>query len=102
MLIDHSALFAALSDPPRRQVFERISAEPVPVGRIAAGLPVSRPAVSQHLKVLLQAGLVSVQQRGTRRLYQVDMRGVAAMRKYLDSFWDHALQSFKTEAESNR
>ena len=72
------------------------------VGRVAEGLPVSRPAVSQHLKVLLQAGLVSVHQQGTRRLYQVDVRGVSAMRKYLDTFWDQALHSFKTEAEASR
>ena len=72
----------------------------MPVGRLAEGLPMSRPAVSQHLKVLLDAGLVSVRQEGTRRLYQVDPKAVEAMRDYLDRFWDRALQALKREAEA--
>jgi DNA-binding transcriptional ArsR family regulator len=70
------------------------------VGQLADGLSVSRPAVSQHLKVLLDAGLVSVRQEGTRRLYQVDPAGVEAMRDYLDRFWDRALQALKRAAEA--
>lgn len=67
---------------------------------LAKDLPVSRPAVSQHLKVLREAGLVSVRQTGTRRIYQVDQRGVEVMRKYFDKFWDHALAAFKAAAEA--
>ncbi len=91
--------FAALGDPTRRRVFERIAARPLPVGRIARGLGVSRPAVSQHLKVLKEAGLVTDREDGTRRIYSVDTRGVAAMRDYLDRFWDRSLAAFKAAAE---
>ena len=91
--------FAALAEPTRRRVFERLARGPLPVGRIAKGLPVSRPAVSQHLKVLQQAKLVSVEQVGTRRLYQIDHRGVESMQRYLDRFWDRSLAAFKTAAE---
>ena len=91
--------FAALAEPTRRQVFERLASGPLPVGRIARGLPVSRPAVSQHLKVLQEARLVSVERVGTRRLYQIDHRGVQAMQRYLERFWDHSLAAFKTAAE---
>ena len=93
--------FAALGDDTRRAVFERLGKRPLPVGKIAAGLAISRPAVSQHLKVLKQAGLVSDQQQGTRRVYQIDPRGIAAMRAYLDRFWDRALSAFKEAAESD-
>ncbi len=92
---------AALGDETRRAVFERLAKKPLPVGKIAAGLDISRPAVSQHLKVLKEAGLVSDQQQGTRRLYQIDPRGIAAMRAYLDRFWDRALTAFKEAAESD-
>lgn len=89
----------ALGDPTRRAIFERLAAGPLAVGEIARDLPVSRPAVSQHLKVLKQAGLVSDTQAGNRRLYQVDTRGVAGVRAYFDQFWTHALERFKEAAE---
>lgn len=91
--------FAALSDPTRRQIFDRLSRKALSVGELAEGLPVSRPAVSQHLKVLKDAGLVVVRTEGTRNIYRVDPRGVAAMRDYLDRFWQRALASFKEEVE---
>jgi DNA-binding transcriptional ArsR family regulator len=89
----------ALADPTRRQVFERLVTGPMPVGRIAAGLPVSRPAVSQHLKVLKEAGLVTDRPEGTRRVYQIDPHGLGALRAWLDQFWDAALLAFKAEVE---
>ena len=89
----------ALADPTRRAVFERLRAGPVSVTDIAAELPVSRPAVSQHLKVLKDAGLVRDEADGTRRLYEVDARGIEELREWLDTFWDDALEAFKAEAE---
>lgn len=89
----------ALANPTRRTVFERLKKGPSPVGRLAAGLPVSRPAVSQHLRVLREAGLVEEHREGTRRLYRVAPRGLVALRRYLDGFWDDALDAFKAEAE---
>jgi DNA-binding transcriptional ArsR family regulator len=94
-------MFAALGDDTRRAVFERLAKKPLAVGKLAAGLDISRPAVSQHLKVLKQAGLVSDEAEGTRRLYRIDPRGIAAMRAYLDRFWDQALSSFKEAAEKD-
>jgi DNA-binding transcriptional ArsR family regulator len=91
--------FAALSDPTRQQIFDRLSRRALAVGELAEGLPVTRPAVSQHLKVLKDAGLVVMRTEGTRNIYQVDPRGVAAMRDYLDRFWQRALASFKDEVE---
>ena len=93
------AQFAALSDPTRRAVFERLRAGAKSVGEIASGLPVSRPAVSQHLKVLKQASLVADHAVGTRRLYQIDPHGLGAVRAWLDQFWDSALEAFAREAE---
>ena len=92
--------FAALADPTRRAVFERLREGPRPVGDIASGLPVSRPAVSQHLRVLKDAGLVSERRDGTRRLYRIDPDGLAAIRDYFDDFWNEALAAFKAAAES--
>ena len=89
----------ALSDATRRAVFERLADGPRPVAEIARGLPVSRPAVSQHLRVLKDAGLVFARQQGTRRLYQVDPDGLEEIRRYFDQFWTRALASFKTAAE---
>ncbi len=89
----------ALGDPTRRQVFRRLRRGARSVGEIADGLSVTRSAVSQHLKVLKGAGLVAVRAEGTRRLYAVDSRGVAALRDWLDGFWDHALAAFKDAAE---
>jgi DNA-binding transcriptional ArsR family regulator len=89
----------ALGDPSRREIFERLTRNPVPVGQLARELPISRPAVSQHLKVLKDAGLVFDRRTGTRRVYHVDPNAVAALREYFDSFWGHALESFRAAAE---
>jgi len=89
----------ALGDPTRRAILERLSAGPLPVGEIARGLPVSRPAVSQHLRVLKAAGLVTDRPEGTRRLYQVDPAGLAGVRSYFDRFWTQALAAFKAAAD---
>jgi DNA-binding transcriptional ArsR family regulator len=89
----------ALGDPTRRAIFERLAQGPTAVGELARELPVSRPAVSQHLKVLKQAGLVIDRAQGTRRLYQLDPAGVGAVRAYFDQFWNQALASFKEAVE---
>jgi DNA-binding transcriptional ArsR family regulator len=94
-----SERFAALADPTRREIFERLARRPLAVGEIAEGLPVSRPAVSQHLKVLKDAGLVTMRTEGTRNVYQIDFRAIAAMRAYLDRFWNRALAAFKEAVE---
>lgn len=94
-----SATFTALGDPTRMQVLERLRSGPLAVGEIARNLPVSRPAVSQHLKVLKEAGLVIDHAEGTRRVYQVDPHGLGQIRRWLDQFWDEALGAFKAEAE---
>lgn len=91
--------FGALADPTRREIFERLSRRSLSVGELADLLPVSRPAVSQHLKVLKEAGLVDVRSEGTRNVYAVDPRGVEAMRAYLDRFWSNALTAFKKFVE---
>jgi DNA-binding transcriptional ArsR family regulator len=93
---------AALADPTRRKVFERLRSGGKPVGAIARGLPVSRPAVSQHLKVLKEAGLVTDRPEGARRVYHIDPNGLGALRAWLDGFWDEALTAFKAEAEMKR
>jgi len=92
-------VFAALHDPTRRAVLERLRSGPKPVGEIASGLPVTRPAVSQHLKVLKEAGLVDDRSEGTRRIYQIDPKGLGAMRAWLDQFWTAALDAFAAEVE---
>jgi len=92
--------FTALADPTRREIFERVAARPRAVGEIADELPVSRPAVSQHLKVLKDAGLVTDRAHGTRRIYQVHPPALEALRTYLDSFWTTALDRFKSAAEA--
>ncbi len=89
----------ALADPTRRQVFERLKSGPHAVGEIARGLPVSRPAVSQHLKVLKEAGLVADRPEGTRRVYYIDPHGLGALRQWIDQFWDQALAAFQAEVE---
>ena len=89
----------ALADPTRRRVFERLRSGPRPVGAIARGLPVSRPAVSQHLKVLKAAGLVTDRPEGSRRVYYIDPQGLGALRAWLDQFWDEALAAFQAEVE---
>jgi DNA-binding transcriptional ArsR family regulator len=90
--------FSALADPTRREIFERLARRARPVGELADELPVSRPAVSQHLKVLRDAGLVSDTKEGSRRLYRVNPQGVAGMRRYLDRFWSDALGAFEAAA----
>ena len=89
----------ALGDPTRRTIFERLAVRPMAVGELAGELPVSRPAVSQHLRVLRDAGLVRDRAEGTRHVYSVDPDGVAAVRSYFDRFWDQALADFKAAAE---
>jgi len=88
----------ALGDWTRRQIFEALKRGPRSVGELAAGLPVSRPAVSQHLRVLKDAGLVSDTKHGTRRVYRLDPNGLTRIREYFDSFWDEALDRFASEA----
>ena len=90
---------AVLADPTRRSVFERLRDGPRPVNGIAAGLPVSRPAVSQHLKILKEAGLVEERSEGVRRIYSVRREGLLELRAWLDSFWADALDAFRLEAE---
>jgi len=90
---------SALADPTRRTIFERVGAAPGAVNEIAAGLLVSRPAVSQHLKVLKEAGLVTDTPDGTRRVYRLDPRGLGALREWLDRFWGEQLGAFKDFAD---
>ena len=89
-----------LSDPTRRRIFERLRAGPKSVGTLADGLPVSRPAVSQHLKALKAAGLVQDRSEGTRRVYCIDPDGLGELRRWLDQFWDDALEGFKLAVEA--
>jgi DNA-binding transcriptional ArsR family regulator len=96
----YATALAALADPTRRQVFERLRAGPRAVGEIASDLPVSRPAVSQHLKVLKAAGLVTDRAEGTRRVYYIDPHGLGALRKWLDQSWTQALAAFQAEVGS--
>jgi DNA-binding transcriptional ArsR family regulator len=94
-----SAGIAALGDPTRRAIFESLARSPKAVGELAAALPVSRPAVSQHLRVLKQAGLVTDRADGTRRIYQLQAAGVQAIHGYLDQMWAQALAAFQAQAE---
>jgi DNA-binding transcriptional ArsR family regulator len=96
-MADQNLAFKALADATRRDVFERLAAGPKAVGELAEELPVSRPAVSQHLKALKDAGLVTEQRDGTRRVYQIDPAGLGQMRAWLDRFWDTALEAFQAE-----
>jgi DNA-binding transcriptional ArsR family regulator len=89
----------ALGDPTRRLVFRRLRKGTRSVQELADGMDVSRPAVSQHLKVLQEAGLIVARTEGTRRLYAIDTHGLEALRQWLDGFWDEALLSFKAAAE---
>lgn len=91
--------FTALADPTRREIFERVAVRPHAVGELAEELPVSRPAVSQHLKVLSDAGLVTARPDGTRRIYELDPQGLAGLRDYLDGFWQRSLSAFARAAE---
>src|SRR5205814_1559192 len=89
----------ALGDPTRRAIFERLAARPRPVGELATEFPISRPAVSQHLRVLKDAGLVIDRADGNRRIYQLNPDGVAAIRAYFDGFWNQALAAFTAAVE---
>ena len=95
----YGTALAVLADPTRRKVLERLRAGPRAVNLIAAGLPVSRPAVSQHLKALKDAGLVEERSEGVRRIYSLRREGLMELREWLDSFWGDALEAFKLEAE---
>src|SRR3954462_5524390 len=97
-----AAAMTALGDPTRQAIFERLVEGPRPVGELAAELPVSRPAVSQHLKVLKDAGLVIDRKAGTRRLYQVDPAGLAILRTYLDQMWERSLAAFEQAVNEER
>ena len=97
-MANHSTVLAALADPTRRQIFERLAARPLAVGELARGLPVSRPAVSQHLKVLKHAGLVTDRADGTRRVYAADPEGLVTIRRYFDKFWQQSLAAFRDAA----
>jgi DNA-binding transcriptional ArsR family regulator len=96
---DPTPALAALADPTRRRIFERLQQGPQPVGALARGLPVSRPAVSQHLAVLKAARLVRDQAEGTRRIYAIDPGGLAAIRRWLDQLWEDGLEAFRAEVE---
>jgi DNA-binding transcriptional ArsR family regulator len=98
-MTDNMQALSALADPTRRIVFEKLAKRPQSVGELARALPVSRPAVSQHLAVLKAAGLVKDHAEGARRVYQIDPAGLGPLRAWLDQFWDRTLQSFKAEAE---
>jgi len=100
LLTDHQTTLAALADPTRRAVFERLRNGPRSVADIARGMPVSRPAVSQHLKTLKAADLVRDEARGTARIYRIHTPSLLALRDWLDSFWDEALDRFKDYVET--
>ena len=89
----------ALGDPTRRAILERLLAGPLPVGKIAEGVPVSRPAISQHLRILRQAHLVANESAGTRHLYRINPEGFDSLRDYFDKFWTQALTAFKNKVE---
>lgn len=99
-MADRSTALVALADPMRQQILERLADGPQSVGVLAADLPVSRPAVSQHLKILKEAGLVRDVAEGTRRIYRIDPSGIGAVREWLDRFWDVAMDEFKKYADS--
>lgn len=97
-MANHEAVLTALADPTRRAIFERLARSPSAVGELARDLPVSRPAVSQHLKVLRSAGLVTGHTVGTRHIYSVDPGGLATIRAYFEQFWQHSLSRFRAAA----
>ena len=96
----YDEVFTALADPTRRNIFEALRKQPKSVGELAEGQPVSRPAVSQHLKVLESAGLVSVEPQGNRRLYLIKREGLNDVRRYVESFWSDALSAYAAEVET--
>ena len=98
-LRQYDLAFNALGDPTRRAIFEKLEKGPLSVVHIAEGLSVTRPAVSQHLKVLREAKLISMEKEGVRNIYRVDQDGLRTIREYLERFWDEALDNFKQLAE---
>jgi DNA-binding transcriptional ArsR family regulator len=102
LVMAYATALTVLADPTRRKVFERLRAGPRPVNALAASLPVSRPAVSQHLKALKDAGLVEERSEGVRRIYSLRREGLTELRDWLDTFWDDALAAFKEEAEKTK
>ncbi|MGZ4592640.1 MAG: ArsR/SmtB family transcription factor [Actinomycetes bacterium] len=98
-MTDAARVLTALADPTRRQVLEGLRAGPRSVSDLTAQLPVTQSAVSQHLRVLREAGLVSERRAGTRRLYRVELDGLSAVRAYIDGFWDDALEAFRRFAD---
>ena len=100
--MDYETAIAALADPSRRAIVDRLRDGPAPVGAIAEGLPISRPAVSQHLRVLSDAGLLTATADGTRRLYALSPDGVAALRAWLDTLWTDAMTAFAEAAKDRR
>lgn len=101
-MMDSEPKWAASADPTRRAILTALREGPRPVGEIAAGLPITQSAVSQHLRVLREAGLVSVTPQGTRRLYQIDLDGLGELRAWFDRFWDDALTAFAQHAEETQ
>lgn len=99
MRANHSRQLDALGDPTRRAIVERLAKGPLPVGKLAEGFDISRPAISQHLRILKDAELVSDESAGTRRLYRLNPAGFDSLRAYFDKFWDHALNAFKSKLE---
>ncbi len=97
-MANHAAVLTALADPTRRAIFERLARSPAAVGELARELPVSRPAVSQHLKILKAAGLVTDRPAGTRRVYSADPAGIAAARDYFEQFWQQSMDRFRVAA----
>jgi DNA-binding transcriptional ArsR family regulator len=94
-----STIVSALADPSRREIFERLAGGAQSVGALARGLPISRPAVSQHLRVLKEAGLVADHAEGTKRVYHIDPSGLGVLRQWLDRFWERSLAAFQIEAD---
>ncbi len=95
-------VWSTLGDPTRRAIVERLAKQPSAVGQLAAGLPVTRPAVSQHLKILKEAGLVSEEAIGTRRIYRLNPAAVSALRDQLDTFWNRTLAGFESTINTPR
>lgn len=98
--MSYQVTLEVLADPTRRMLVDRLRAGPLPVGELAAGLPVSRPAVSKHLRLMKEAGVVRMREDGTRNFYELDLQTIDEVRRYLDGFWDTSLESFKKAAES--
>ena len=98
--MSYQATLEILADPTRRAIVDRLRTGPRPVGQLAAGLPVSRPAVSKHLRLMKEAGVVRMTADGTRNFYELDLGTLDEVRRYLDGFWDASLRSFKQAAES--